>query len=77
MRDLVSTQEQCQLYREKDGHIWTPVFYSVNIADRAGWIFYYFVSIYVSNIDQVSRQWNTSLVKVEQQHRTLSTVKKQ
>ena len=31
---------------------------------------------YVSNIDQVSRLRNTSLVWVEQQHRTLSTVKK-
>ena len=41
--DLVSTQEQCQLYREKDGHIWTPVFYSVNIAERADWMFCHFV----------------------------------
>ena len=31
---------------------------------------------YVSNVDQVSRLRNTLLVWVEQQHRTLSTVKK-
>ena len=75
MRGLVSTQEQCQLYRERKMGIYGHLCFTLSILQKEQ-VGCFVILYYVSNIDQVSRLRNTLLVWVEQQHRTLSTVKK-